>query len=87
MGKFWIFGFICFKRKNGYIDKQVEAKYGDQTLFERWMGKERLEKGDVVFTTEAPLGNVAQVPDDNGYILNQRAVAFKTSTEKQTITS
>ncbi|WP_238600983.1 restriction endonuclease subunit S [Bacillus cereus] len=68
--------------KNGYIDKQVEAKYGDQTLFERWMGKERLEKGDVVFTTEAPLGNVAQVPDDNGYILNQRAVAFKTSTEK-----
>ncbi|MGG3480018.1 restriction endonuclease subunit S [Peribacillus frigoritolerans] len=68
--------------KNGYIDKQVEAKYGNQALFERWMGKERLEKGDVVFTTEAPLGNVAQVPDDNGYILNQRAVAFKTSIEK-----
>lgn len=68
--------------KNGYIDKQVEAKYGDQMLFERWMGKERLEKGDVVFTTEAPMGNVAQVPDDNGYILNQRAVAFKTSTKK-----
>ncbi|OXS56432.1 type I restriction enzyme S subunit [Bacillus sp. V-88] len=68
--------------KDGYIDKQVEAKYGDQTLFERWMGKERLEKGDIVFTTEAPLGNVAQVPDDNGYILNQRAVAFKTSKEK-----
>ncbi|MCY8864590.1 restriction endonuclease subunit S [Bacillus spizizenii] len=68
--------------KDGYIDKRVEAKYGDQTLFERWMGKERLEKGDVVFTTEAPLGNVAQVPDDNGYILNQRAVAFKTSKEK-----
>ena len=24
--------------KNGYIDKSVEAKYGDQELFERWMG-------------------------------------------------
>ena len=65
--------------KNGYIDKSVEAKYGDQELFERWMGSNRLEKGDVLFTTEAPLGNVAQVPDDNGYILNQRAVAFKSS--------
>ncbi|STQ48545.1 Uncharacterised protein [Enterococcus durans] len=42
-------------------------------------GVNRLEKGDVLFTTEAPLGNVAQVPDDKGYILNQRAVAFKSS--------
>ena len=65
--------------KNGYIDKSVEAKYGDQELFERWMGSNRLEKGDVLFTTEAPLGNVAQVPDDKGYILNQRTVAFKSS--------
>lgn len=68
--------------KNGYIDKVVEAKYGDQELFDRWMGNERLEKDDVLFTTEAPLGNVAQVPDNDGYILNQRAVAFKTSPNK-----
>ncbi|HFX3811084.1 TPA: restriction endonuclease subunit S [Enterococcus faecium] len=65
--------------KNGYIDKSVEAKYGNQELFERWMGLNRLKKGDVLLTTEAPLGNVAQVPDDSGYILNQRTVAFKTS--------
>ena len=63
--------------KNGYIDKSVEAKYGNQELFEKWMGRSKLEKGDVLFTTEAPLGNVAQVPDGNGYILNQRVVAFK----------
>ncbi|MEK4198447.1 restriction endonuclease subunit S [Cytobacillus sp. FSL K6-0265] len=68
--------------KDGYIDKQVEAKYGDQLLFERWMGNEKLEKGDVVFTTEAPLGNVAQIPDSNGYILNQRAVGFKVESNK-----
>ncbi|MDV3546412.1 restriction endonuclease subunit S [Leuconostoc falkenbergense] len=67
--------------KNGYIDKSVEAKYGDHELFDRWMGNNRLEKGDVVFTTEAPLGNVAQLPDNNGYILNQRAVAFKSLQE------
>ncbi|WP_019913590.1 restriction endonuclease subunit S [Paenibacillus sp. HW567] len=68
--------------KDGYIDKSVEAKYGDQELFEIWMGEHRLEKGDVLFTTEAPLGNVAQVPDDEGYILNQRAVAFKADSSK-----
>ena len=68
--------------KDGYIDKSVEAKYGNQELFERWMGDQRLEKGDVLFTTEAPLGNVAQVPDEEGYILNQRAVAFKTDNSK-----
>ena len=65
--------------KDGYIDKAVDAKCGNQALFERWMGFERLEKGDVIFTTEAPLGNVAQIPDDDGYILNQRAVGFKTN--------
>ena len=65
--------------KDGYIDKSVDAKYGNQELLERWMGDYRLVEGDVLFTTEAPLGNVAQVPDNNGYILNQRAVAFKTS--------
>lgn len=68
--------------KKGYIDKTIEAKYGDQELFDKWMGNERLEKDDVIFTTEAPLGNVAQVPDNVGYILNQRAVAFKTSPDK-----
>ena len=68
--------------KDGYIDKFVEAKYGDQELFEKWMGDRRLEKGDVLFTTEAPLGNIAQVPDNEGYILNQRAVAFKTDSSK-----
>ncbi|EHD1720166.1 restriction endonuclease subunit S [Listeria monocytogenes] len=65
--------------KAGYIDKSVEAKFGSQELFDKWMGEQHLRKGDVVFTTEAPLGNVAQIPDNNGYILNQRAVAFKTS--------
>ena len=40
--------------KNGYIDKSVEAKYGDQELFERWMGSNRLEKGDVLLQQKRP---------------------------------
>ena len=38
-------------------------------------GKE-LHRGQVLFTTEAPMGNVAQVPDNKGYILSQRTIAF-----------
>jgi len=35
-----------------------------------------LHKGQVLFTTEAPMGNVAQVPDNRRYILSQRTIAF-----------
>lgn len=42
-----------------------------------------LYKGQVLFTTEAPMGNVAQVPDNKGYILSQRTIAFN-SNEKIT---
>ena len=35
-------------------------------------------KGDIVLTMEAPLGNVAQIPDKGRYILSQRVVLLKT---------
>ncbi|MBF0754161.1 restriction endonuclease subunit S [Jeotgalicoccus nanhaiensis] len=62
--------------KNGFIDKNVDAKYGSEELYQRWMGGNYLKKGMVLFTTEAPMGNVALVPDNNGYILSQRTIAF-----------
>lgn len=33
-------------------------------------------KGQVLFTTEAPMGNVAQIPDNQKYVLSQRTIAF-----------
>ena len=63
--------------KNGYIDFKLAANYGDQELYERWMGDNHLHKGQVVFTTEAPMGNVAQIPNDDLYILSQRTIAFE----------
>lgn len=62
--------------KNGYIDFGTESHYGDEALYKKWMGDKELKKGQVVFTTEAPMGNVAQIPDNNGYILSQRTIAF-----------
>ena len=62
--------------KDGYIDKTIDAHYGSQTLYDKWMNGRELHKGQVVFTTEAPMGNVARIPDENKYILSQRTIAF-----------
>lgn len=36
-------------------------------------------KGDIVVTMEAPLGNVAPIPDDRKYILSQRTMLLQTN--------
>lgn len=63
--------------KKGYIDYTVDANYGDEELYRKWMNGNELKVGQVVFTTEAPMGNVAQIPDNAGYILSQRTIAFE----------
>lgn len=69
--------------KDGYIDFELDANYGDIELYNAWM-KQDLSKGQVVFTTEAPMGNVAQIPDESKYILSQRVIAFEVAHEKIT---
>lgn len=70
--------------KNGYIDLSADAHYGDEELYKKWMGGRELKQGQVLFTTEAPMGNVAQVPDNKGYILSQRTIAFDVHENKIT---
>lgn len=64
--------------KNGYINRKVEANYGNEELYSIWMKGNELHHNQVLFTTEAPMGNVAQIPDDEKYILSQRTIAFVT---------
>ena len=70
--------------KQGYIDFKLDAHFGNQDLYDKWMGGKELREGQVIFTTEAPMGNVAQVPDNNGYILSQRTIAFDVHDDKIT---
>ncbi|MDX8047288.1 restriction endonuclease subunit S [Gracilibacillus sp. S3-1-1] len=63
--------------KMGHIDFEEECYTGSEELYQRWMSKSELEQGDILFTMEAPLGNVAQVPDNKKYILSQRVVAIR----------
>ena len=79
-------GFLALSAlnvKDGYIDFELDANYGDIELYNAWM-KQDLSKGQVVFTTEAPMGNVAQIPDESKYILSQRVIAFEVAHEKIT---
>lgn len=62
--------------KDGYIDFSQDVHYGNQELYDKWMSGKELHRGQVLFTTEAPMGNVTQVPDNKGYILSQRTIAF-----------
>ncbi|MEZ8321547.1 restriction endonuclease subunit S, partial [Vibrio splendidus] len=68
--------------KQGYIDVDKDAHYGGDELYHKWMTRGHCEKGDIVFTMEAPLGNVAQIPDDKKYILSQRVVLLKVDEKK-----
>lgn len=68
--------------KNGYVDSSLDSHYGDEALYNKWMRGNELKKGQVLFTTEAPMGNVAQVPDNKGYILSQRTIAFEVEEDK-----
>lgn len=63
--------------KNGFIDFETECHLGSEDLYKSWMTNGDCSKGDVVMTMEAPLGNVAQIPDDSKYILSQRVILIK----------
>jgi len=68
--------------KDGYIDKSIDAHFGDNSLYKKWMDGNTLHKNQVLFTTEAPAGKVAQIPDNNRYILSQRVIAFELNNKK-----
>lgn len=61
----------------GGIDMRREAYFGGERLYRKWMTSGDVRKGDVLLTMEAPLGNVAQIPDDARYILSERVIALR----------
>jgi type I restriction enzyme, S subunit len=66
--------------RDGFLDLSRGVNYGSQELHDQWMTQGRTRRGDVLFTTEAPLGNVALVPDSSQYILSQRVVMLRPQT-------
>lgn len=65
--------------KHGRLSLE-NARRVPHDLFERWM-KTPLRKGDVILTSEAPLGEVARVADDEPLVLGQRLFALRPKAE------
>lgn len=62
--------------KNGRIAWEERERFVTQEMFRKWM-KDPLKKGDVLLTSEAPLGEVALVPNDDDLVLSQRLFALR----------
>ena len=45
--------------------------------FEKWTRRGKLQAGDIIFTREAPLGEVGLVKNSDNYFLGQRLVLFR----------
>ncbi len=61
--------------RDGFLDFS-QAEFIPEAEFESWMTRGIPSVGDVLFTTEAPLGNVARVPDMR-FALAQRLVCLR----------
>lgn len=62
---------------------QIEPKeFVDPNIYDSWMVRGIPKKGDVLFTTEAPLANVAQLDTSEKVIFSQRIIIFQPKTTK-----
>ncbi|MCG6189109.1 restriction endonuclease subunit S [Maribellus maritimus] len=62
--------------KNGYIDYECSKEYISESDYNEVMKRGFPQNGDVLFTTEAPLGNVSQI-DNEKIALAQRVIKFR----------
>lgn len=59
--------------KKGYLQKEP-TEFVDPNIYKSWMTRGIPKKGDILFTTEAPLGNVAQLDTDEKVVFAQRII-------------
>ena len=66
--------------RNGQIDYEISQEFTPEDEYQRLMTRGIPKIGDVLFTTEAPLGEVANV-DDVSIALAQRIIKFRPKTD------
>jgi len=77
-------GIVLVTAKNirfGYIDYELSKEYIFEYAFENAMSRGKAFIGDVLITTEAPMGNVAQI-DKEGIALAQRVIKYQGHTNE-----
>jgi type I restriction enzyme S subunit len=67
--------------KNGRIDLSLGQEFMPEADYDEWMVRGLPERGDLLVTTEAPLGEVAQI-EDTRVALAQRIILLKVKKKK-----
>lgn len=67
--------------KDGFINDEP-AEYISDDIYDEWMTRGLPQKGDVLITTEAPLGEVAQLRTNEKIALAQRVILLRGNEEK-----
>lgn len=62
--------------KQGFLDFTIK-EFIPHEEYSQWMNRGLPKLGDVLFTTEAPLGNVCMFPNDALYALGQRTLTLR----------
>ena len=66
--------------KMGFINRYPE-EFIDANVYDEWMTRGFPQEGDVLFTTEAPLGNVAQLDTSETVVIGQRLITMQPAPE------
>ena len=66
--------------KMGYLQSEP-MEFVDPEIYDRWMTRGIPKEGDVLFTTEAPLGNVTQLDTDEKVVFAQRIIVMQPNRE------
>jgi type I restriction enzyme S subunit len=67
--------------KQGFLQKTPE-EFVNPEIYDSWMTRGIPKKGDVLFTTEAPLANVAQLDTDEKVVFAQRIIIMQPRLDK-----
>ena len=62
--------------KSGRIVREDSINFVDKDLYKKWM-KDELQKGDVLLTSEAPLGELLYLANNKKYVLSQRLFSLR----------
>lgn len=66
--------------KDGRLVRHDAIKYVDSDLYAKWM-KDKLLAGDILMTSEAPLGELLYLAKDCDYLLSQRLYGIRANNE------
>ncbi|WP_080965561.1 restriction endonuclease subunit S [Chromobacterium subtsugae] len=67
--------------RNGRVNTEDVRFVSEQTYIE-WTRRGKPEKGDLIFTREAPVGEVGVLEEDQGIFLGQRTMMYRVAPER-----